>query len=77
VSPPVRSLSPEEAELWARVAATIRPLSREQMAAPADKRQEIKVAPKPGTVRSRSLPPAHPRTVPIARRLLAASASCC
>jgi len=25
---PVRSLNPEEAELWARVAATIRPLSR-------------------------------------------------
>ena len=27
---PVRSLSPEEAELWARVAATIRPLSRDK-----------------------------------------------
>ena len=27
---PVRSLSPEEAELWARVAATIRPLSRDE-----------------------------------------------
>jgi DNA-nicking Smr family endonuclease len=40
------------------------------MAAPADKRQEIKVAPKPGTVRSRSLPPAHPRTVPIAEKTL-------
>lgn len=28
----MRSLSPEEAELWARVAATIRPLSREPLA---------------------------------------------
>jgi DNA-nicking Smr family endonuclease len=30
----VRSLSPEEAALWARVAATIRPLSREPIDAP-------------------------------------------
>ena len=29
-----RPLSPEEAELWARVAATIRPLSRERFEAP-------------------------------------------
>lgn len=31
----MRSLSPEEAQLWARVAATIRPLSRERADAPA------------------------------------------
>jgi DNA-nicking Smr family endonuclease len=31
----VRSLSPDEAELWARVAATIRPLSREIESSPA------------------------------------------
>lgn len=31
----MRSLSPEEAELWARVAATIRPLSREPRSSPA------------------------------------------
>ena len=31
----MRSLSPEEAELWARVAATIRPLSRDKIDAPA------------------------------------------
>src|SRR4249919_1749729 len=31
----VRSLSPEEAELWAKVTATIRPLSREPVDAPA------------------------------------------
>jgi len=30
----VRSLSPDEAELWSRVAATIRPLSRESVEAP-------------------------------------------
>jgi len=30
----VRSLSPEEAELWARVAATIRPLSRQPLKEP-------------------------------------------
>ena len=30
----MRSLSPDEAELWARVAATIRPLSRETRSAP-------------------------------------------
>jgi len=31
----VRSLSPEEAELWAKVTATIRPLSREPVEVPA------------------------------------------
>ena len=30
----MRSLSPEESELWSRVAATIRPLSRERLTAP-------------------------------------------
>jgi DNA-nicking Smr family endonuclease len=30
----VRSLSPDESELWARVAATIRPLSRERKSSP-------------------------------------------
>jgi DNA-nicking Smr family endonuclease len=32
----VRSLSPEEAELWSRVAATIRPLSRQKLNPPHD-----------------------------------------
>lgn len=38
----VRSLSPEEAELWARVTATIRPLSRErlQVSAESEPQQE-------------------------------------
>ncbi|HTK58032.1 MAG TPA: Smr/MutS family protein [Sphingomicrobium sp.] len=34
----MRSLSPEEAELWAKVTATIRPLSREPVEAPANVR---------------------------------------
>jgi DNA-nicking Smr family endonuclease len=40
------------------------------MTAPADKRQEIEIAPKRVTVRSRSLPPAPPRTVPMAEKTL-------
>ena len=42
----MRSLSPEEAELWARVTATIKPLSRE----PADKPQDAATAASPGSV---------------------------
>lgn len=41
----MRLLSPEEAELWARVASTIRPLSREAFAPePAEKSPRIAVA---------------------------------
>jgi len=36
----VRSLAPEEAELWARVAATIRPLSRDKIESQASGRQD-------------------------------------
>ena len=36
----MRSLSPEEAELWAKVAATIQPLSREPAAQPTGKPAE-------------------------------------
>jgi DNA-nicking Smr family endonuclease len=36
----VRSLSPEEAELWARVTATITPLSREKLSSQAALRSE-------------------------------------
>jgi DNA-nicking Smr family endonuclease len=43
----VRSLGADEEELWARVAATIRPLSREP----------LKVDPKPAPAQSRPLPP--------------------
>ena len=36
----MRSLSPEEAELWARVAATIKPLSRELQSSPGQVREQ-------------------------------------
>jgi DNA-nicking Smr family endonuclease len=40
------------------------------MAAPADKRQEVQVTPKPVMIRSRNLPLAPLRTVPIAEKTL-------
>ena len=43
----MRSLSAEEAELWARVTATIRPLSREPIEQPTDQPPAISAAPKP------------------------------
>jgi DNA-nicking Smr family endonuclease len=67
----VRSLSPEEAELWARVAATIRPLSRD--------RPELKTAEKGRNTQSssklaqRASPPAKAaaaKPVPIADKTL-------
>lgn len=51
----MRSLSPDEAELWARVAATIRPLSRELSASEA--------AEPPETSRSAPLSAPSPRVV--------------
>jgi DNA-nicking Smr family endonuclease len=47
----VRSLGPDEAELWARVTATIRPLSRQPIEAP-----EAADAPPPARVVKRSSP---------------------
>lgn len=52
----MRSLSPDEAELWARVTATIRPLSRERVdppaadpaPPPAAKSKPVRVATPPG-----------------------------
>jgi len=40
----VRSLSPEEAALWAKVAATIRPLSRNPSSAPASIEKAVPIA---------------------------------
>jgi DNA-nicking Smr family endonuclease len=67
----VRSLSPEEAELWALVASTIRPLSRAKVAAERpEKPQEIAAGPKPvKSIGSRSLPP-RVKPVPIAQGTL-------
>jgi DNA-nicking Smr family endonuclease len=56
----VRSLSPEEAALWARVAATIRPLSRESIDAPVVSSPEpVAVARLKGRV-----PPPRPAELP-------------
>ena len=67
----MRSLSPEESELWARVAATIRPLSREpsgEAAVELATRYESQPAPAPAP---RILPvKAKPRPVPVADRTL-------
>jgi DNA-nicking Smr family endonuclease len=60
----VRSLSPEEAELWARVTATIAPLSREKNSAQRIEQQaQSEKVERPATVarpRSRPAPPAAP-----------------
>jgi DNA-nicking Smr family endonuclease len=67
----VRSLSPDEAELWARVAASIRPLSREidnrtpvQTSPPtAASRQPQKPAPKPWPARTHEAVPISEKTL--------------
>ncbi len=66
----MRSLSPEEAELWDRVAATIRPLSREQASTSALK--EPKQPPAPWAVPVKAPSPSSSRVprVPIADQTL-------
>ena len=65
----MRSLGPDEAELWARVAATIRPLSRERVSQErAEPSRETRSTPT-----SRPTPtaaPARPKPVPIADQTL-------
>ncbi|MBA3526499.1 MAG: Smr/MutS family protein [Pseudomonadota bacterium] len=57
----MRSLAPDEAELWARVAATIRPLSREPVEPPlAEAAQPQPPAPRPAA-RLTAPPPEKPR----------------
>jgi DNA-nicking Smr family endonuclease len=53
----VRSLSPDEAELWARVAATIKPLSREKIHSSPERGGE----PPKAVERSKPLRPFHHR----------------
>jgi len=60
----VRSLSPEEAELWARVTATIRPLSRQ---APA-KTETTQPQPLPEPRRAPSAPPRKSAPPPVRPR---------
>jgi DNA-nicking Smr family endonuclease len=67
----VRSLSPEEAELWARVAVTIRPLSRERTAPQSpEKREEIRAAPKAAPMQRRALAVVAARPLPIGEKTL-------
>ncbi|MGI8705726.1 MAG: Smr/MutS family protein [Sphingomicrobium sp.] len=54
----MRSLDPDEEKLWARVAATIRPLSRDPLTAPA-------VTPPAHERRSEARPSARPSPAPI------------
>lgn len=60
----MRSLSPDEAELWARVAATIKPLSREKL--PVEDARQSTPASAPST--RLEIPPVaarHPKTRPL------------
>lgn len=63
----MRSLSPDEAELWARVTATIAPLSREKAQAaepePAREAEQLKKAERKQPPRP-VVPPAPPRSQP-------------
>lgn len=61
----MRSLDPEEAQLWARVAATIRPLSRD---APAPRTAQPPTPAEPDP--SPAIPGTKPAARPIARRLI-------
>ncbi|HEY8593261.1 MAG TPA: Smr/MutS family protein [Sphingomicrobium sp.] len=61
----MRSLSPEETELWAKVAATIRPLSREKpdlkgVAAAAEPAPVTKPRPRPAAAPKIAAPPSRP-----------------
>ena len=69
----MRSLSAEEAQLWARVAATIRPLSRDPVEAPplAIEAIEAPTAKPPVKVRGRVPPPRAPAPVAVPPRSLA------
>ena len=67
----MRKLAPDEAELWAKVAATIRPLSREQVkpdAAPTSTPASAPTAPKPMLVPRK--PAARPAAAPIGGKTL-------
>jgi DNA-nicking Smr family endonuclease len=57
----VRSLSPDEAELWAKVTATISPLSREKLPGQSAEKPPTRVAPKVKPVAVRAAPAAAPQ----------------
>ena len=64
----MRSLGPDEAELWRRVTATIRPMSREipapQTAQPPAAPAAVQPAPAPAKVKGRVPPPRAPKAAP-------------
>jgi DNA-nicking Smr family endonuclease len=53
----VRGLSPEEQALWAKVTETIRPLSREPLATPAQAVADARPVPPPIPARAKGPPP--------------------
>ncbi|MFL6725959.1 MAG: Smr/MutS family protein [Sphingomicrobium sp.] len=67
----MRSLSPEEAQLWARVAVTIRPLSRE-VSAPQQTEKKYGTANAPKLVKHSEQPSSAvpPKSVPIGEKTL-------
>lgn len=65
----MRSLSPDEAELWARVAATIRPLSREKATEPLEQAQQVSAASPRSTAAPRPSPPPR-RLIPPSEKTL-------
>ena len=67
----MRSLNPEEAELWARVAATIKPLSRDRTdAQPVEKPVRIAAVEKPVKAAPAARPAERARPVPISHNTL-------
>jgi DNA-nicking Smr family endonuclease len=66
----VRPLSPDEAELWARVAATIRPLSRDKPAPEPVEQPPAAAKTRPSAPPPRPLPAVRPKPVPIGERTL-------
>lgn len=66
----MRSLSPEEAQLWARVAATIRPLSREKITPPPEQPKQVVALSKPRVTVPKPAPAARTKLVPIAQNTL-------
>ncbi|HEX8839660.1 MAG TPA: Smr/MutS family protein, partial [Sphingomicrobium sp.] len=65
------SLSPEEAELWERVAVTIRPLSREKVEAkPVDQAKRVLPTPTAPPVTTKPPPTPLRRPVPIGEKTL-------
>ena len=67
----MRSLGPEEAELWQRVAATIRPLSREEVRpAPAERDRGIELPTLPSPPLVKPAPAVRLRPQPIGNRTL-------